>query len=66
MTYVTSLDLGNGEGLEDIIRPETRPRKLKVHLEAGVIQAGRPQTPVNHVNLKLMCPKIMKIKLATL
>ena len=50
-----SQDLGNGERLEDVIRPlVTRPRELQVHLQAGVVQAGGPQPPVDHVNLKIV------------
>ena len=48
-----SQDLGNGERLEDVIRPlVTRPRELQVHLQASVVKTGGPQPPVDHVNLK--------------
>ena len=50
-----SQDLGNWKRLEDVICPlVTRPRELQVHLKAGVVQAGGPQPPVDHVNLKLV------------
>ena len=49
-----SQNLGHGERLEDVICPlQTRPRELQVHLQTGVVQAGGPQPPVDHVNLKI-------------
>ena len=49
-----SQNLGHGERLEDVICPlQTRPREFQVHLQTGVVQAGGPQPPVDHVNLKI-------------
>jgi len=56
MSRDMSQDLGHGERLEDVICPQqTRPRELQVHLQTGVIQAGGPQPPVDHVNLEHLC-----------
>ena len=54
VTCHVSVDRGDGQGLEDVVRAGggQLSRHDQVHLEAAVVEAGRPQPPVHHVHLK--------------
>ena len=53
VTCHVSVDRGDGQRLEDVVRAGGgQPRNDQVHLEAAVVEAGRPQPPVHHVHLR--------------
>ena len=54
VTCHVSVDRGDGQRLEDVVRAGggQLSRHDQVHLEAAVVEAGRPQPPVHHVHLK--------------